>query len=270
MADWSGAEAYAASYARLCGGAVAPLLDLLDRAGTGGGVLTDVGTGPGTLAAAAAERGWDVVPIEPEPAMRVLAERALGKPVQEGALPDLPLPDGSVDAAAANLVVNHLPDPRAGIRGLARGVRPGGAVAVSIWPSGPNALTALWEHLFAATGARRPDGLRLDPALDFDRTEAGLAALLREAGLVGVVAATARFDFTVEPDPLWRSVEAGIGVIGTTWRQQTSEVRAAMRDAYRAETARLAPDGVLRFPAVALLAVGRRSGAAHGPRSAPA
>ncbi len=130
MADWSGAEAYAASYARLCGGAVAPLLDLLERVGTRGGVLADVGTGPGTLAVAAAERGWDVVPIEPEPAMRVLAGRALGTPVREGALPDLPLADGSVDAAAASFVVNHLPDPRAGVRGLVRVVRPGGAVAV--------------------------------------------------------------------------------------------------------------------------------------------
>ena len=118
-----------------------------------------------------------------------------------------------------------------------------------------------------ATGARRPDGLRLDPALDFDRSEAGLAALLSEAGLIDVVAATARFDFAVEPEPLWRSVEAGIGVIGTTWRRQTAAMRAAMRDAYRTETARLAADGVLRFPAVALLAVGRRSGgAAEGER----
>jgi SAM-dependent methyltransferase len=217
---------------------------------------------------AAVERGWDVLPIEPEPAMRGLAERALGVAVREGALPDLPLPDGSVDAAAANFVVNHLPDPRAGINGLARVVRPGGRVAVSIWPSGPNALTPLWEHLFAATGARRPDGLRLDPALDFDRSEAGLAALLQAAGLVDVLATTAAFEFTVEPGALWRSVEAGLGVVGTTWLRQTADVQTAMRDAYRAEAARRAQGGVLEFPAVALLAVGRRSAPAHAPRRA--
>ncbi|GAA4734728.1 hypothetical protein GCM10025783_00470 [Amnibacterium soli] len=263
MVDWSGAEAYAASYARLCGGAVAPLLDLVERSGPRGGVLADVGTGPGTLAAAAEARGWSVEAIEPEPAMRRLAEQRLGRRVRAGALPDLPLADAAVDVAAAGFVVNHLPDPRAGVRGLARVVRPGGAVAVSIWPGGPNALTPLWEHVVAASGAVQPGGLRLDPALDFDRTEAGLAALLREAGLGEVVAATARFDCTVAPDPLWRSVEAGIGVIGTTWRQQAPRVRAAMHDAYRAETARLAVDGVLRFPAIALLAIGRRSGGAH-------
>ena len=50
----------------------------------------------------------------------------------------------------------------------------------------------------------------------------------------------------------------------------SAPIRGAMHDAYRAETGRLAEDGVLRFPAVALLAVGQHSGAAHGPRSAAA
>jgi hypothetical protein len=148
-------------------------------------------------------------------------------------------------------------------------VKPGGGVAVSIWPSGPNALTALWERLFAASGARRPDGLRLDPGLDFDRSEVGLAALLGGAGLVDVVSATARFDFTVEPDALWRSVEAGLGGIGTTWLRQPAPVRAAMEDAYRTETAGRAEDGVLRFPAVALVAVGRRSWTSAAAASSP-
>jgi 2-polyprenyl-3-methyl-5-hydroxy-6-metoxy-1,4-benzoquinol methylase len=51
----------------------------------------------------------------------------------------LPLPDASVDAAAAVEVIEHLENPRAFVREVARIVRPGGWVVVTT----PNQLSAL-------------------------------------------------------------------------------------------------------------------------------
>jgi 2-polyprenyl-3-methyl-5-hydroxy-6-metoxy-1,4-benzoquinol methylase len=51
----------------------------------------------------------------------------------------LPLPDNSVDTAAAVEVIEHLENPRAFVRELARIVRPGGWVVVTT----PNQLSAL-------------------------------------------------------------------------------------------------------------------------------
>jgi SAM-dependent methyltransferase len=41
--------------------------------------------------------------------------------------------DGSFDAAAAALVLNFVPDPRAGVSEMTRAVRPGGMVAAYVW-----------------------------------------------------------------------------------------------------------------------------------------
>jgi 2-polyprenyl-3-methyl-5-hydroxy-6-metoxy-1,4-benzoquinol methylase len=64
---WGGtAEAYAVTFARLCAGPVDAVLDAVEPR-PAGGVLLDVGTGTGTLARAAAARGWDVEACDPEP-----------------------------------------------------------------------------------------------------------------------------------------------------------------------------------------------------------
>jgi ArsR family transcriptional regulator len=49
----------------------------------------------------------------------------------EGELDRLPLEDDSADAAVANMVLHHAPDPVAMLTEMARVVRPGGVVAVT-------------------------------------------------------------------------------------------------------------------------------------------
>jgi 2-polyprenyl-3-methyl-5-hydroxy-6-metoxy-1,4-benzoquinol methylase len=101
-----------------------------------GGVLADIGCGSGALWSALRGRFHRCIGVD--------AVRYADLPVDvEFHTADLdlglPLPDGSVDAAVAVEVIEHLENPRAFVRSLSRIVRRGGWVAVST----PNQLSAL-------------------------------------------------------------------------------------------------------------------------------
>jgi ubiquinone/menaquinone biosynthesis C-methylase UbiE len=98
--------------------------------------VADVGTGTGFVAAGIAPRVERVVGIDNAPAMLEVAQenlRALGASNVDlvvGEASRLPLEDGAVDAAFANMVLHHAEDPAAMLREMARVVKPGGVVAV--------------------------------------------------------------------------------------------------------------------------------------------
>jgi ubiquinone/menaquinone biosynthesis C-methylase UbiE len=99
--------------------------------------VADVGTGTGFVAAGLAPRVERVVGIDSVPAMLEVARenlRALGASNVDlvvGEASRLPLEDGAVDAAFANMVLHHAEDPEAMLREMARIVRPGGTVAIT-------------------------------------------------------------------------------------------------------------------------------------------
>jgi len=254
---WAGtAEAYASSFALLCAGTVEPLLDALDERMPSRGTLLDVGTGPGTLARAAAARGWDVSASDPEPGMLAVAA-SLGGGIRyaSAALPSLPEPDGSVDAVTANFVVNHTHRPRAAIAELVRVAR--GAVALTIWPHRRSVLNGLWSGIVADAGAISPPGTTVAADDDIDRSEGGLASVLRDAGLHDVAVATLEWEWVIDPAPLWSAVTAGVATIGTTYLAQDDATRAGLAAAYRERTGALVgADGLLRFPSAGLLGIG--------------
>ena len=98
--------------------------------------------------------------------------------VRQAAAEDLPFPDATFDAALAQLVVQFMTDPVAGIREMARVTRPGGVVAACVWDShgGRSPLTVFWR------AASDLDPQRVRPAAV--GTRAGdLAALFAQAGL---------------------------------------------------------------------------------------
>lgn len=102
-----------------------------------GGLLADVGCGSGDL--------WQALRGRFRSCIGVDAVRYDGLPPDVEFHPAdldaarLPLPDASVDTAAAVEVIEHLENPRAFVRELARIVRPGGWVVVTT----PNQLSAL-------------------------------------------------------------------------------------------------------------------------------
>ena len=101
-----------------------------------GMTVADVGTGTGFVAAGIASQVKRVIGIDNAPAMLEVARenlRALGVSNVDLVLGDaarLPLEDGSVDAAFANMVMHHAEDPAAMLREMARATRPGGTVAI--------------------------------------------------------------------------------------------------------------------------------------------
>ncbi len=112
-----------------------------------GGVVIDVGCGTGRalppLRAAVGQAGA-VIALDVTPEMLDAARPASEAARAALVLADarfLPFADASADAVFAAGLVNHLPDPAAGLRELARVTRPGGLL-VLFHPSGRAALAA--------------------------------------------------------------------------------------------------------------------------------
>src|SRR5213080_2213510 len=99
------------------------------------GTVVDVGCGSGILTEELAGRlgAENVAAVDPSPLVEACAERVPGADVRKGAAEALPWPEGSFDAALAQLVLHFLDDPVAGLAEMRRVVHPGGVVAGCSW-----------------------------------------------------------------------------------------------------------------------------------------
>ena len=96
----------------------------------------DVGCGPGALTAelAALLGAGQVTAVDPSAGFtEACRERLPGVPVEVASAEALPFEDGAFEHALAQLVVNFMADPRAGVREMRRVTRPGGAVSAAVW-----------------------------------------------------------------------------------------------------------------------------------------
>jgi len=99
--------------------------------------VVDVGTGTGFVAAGLASRAGRVIAVDNSRRMLDIARTNLDRlgilsvDLREADLGALPLPDESVDAAVANMVLHHAEDPAAMLEEMVRVTRPGGRVAVT-------------------------------------------------------------------------------------------------------------------------------------------
>jgi SAM-dependent methyltransferase len=169
--------------------------------------LLDVGCGPGTITVDLAARvapgrvlGVDVS-AEPLAEARALAERS-GVEVgfEVGDVYALALPDDSVDVVHAHQVLQHLTDPVAALREMARVCRPGGVLAVRdvdyatvVWFPDDDGLTA-WLDLYHRV-ARRNDA----------EPDAGrrLVSWAHAAGLRDLTATTSSWCFSSPEEREW-------------------------------------------------------------------
>ena len=125
------------------------------------GEVLDVAAGPGSLSLLAARTARRVYAVDFAPAMLAeLRARAAAAGVTNVATEvadgqALPYPDGRFDAAYSMFGLIFFPDRGAGLRELARVLRPGARALVSSWP--PSDRIPVFKALFSALKAELPD-----------------------------------------------------------------------------------------------------------------
>jgi SAM-dependent methyltransferase len=193
----------------------------------------DVGCGPGALTAelVAVLGAQRVAAVDPSPPFVAACRRRLpGVDVREASAESLPFADGAFDHTLAQLVVNFMADPLAGVREMKRVST--GTVAAAVWDYAGE-MTLLRRFWDAAVA--------LDPsAADRDErhmpycTPDSLAELWRAAGFSGVrveqAVAEAAYDGF---EDLWGPLESGVGPAGAYAASLAPECRAALKDELR-------------------------------------
>jgi len=110
--------------------------------------VLEIGCGYGDLLLHLRARGCAVTGVDLDP-RAVAKARSYGLDVHAGPLRDVALPPGSFDACVLCHSLEHVADPLAELREIARLLRPGGTLHVAV-PNGRAAAFALegaaWEH----------------------------------------------------------------------------------------------------------------------------
>jgi SAM-dependent methyltransferase len=193
-----------------------------------GATALDVGCGPGALTGAlvdtlGAER---VTAIDPSPPfVAACRERYPGVKVEQARAEALPFADAAFDHALAQLVVNFMADPVAGVREMRRVTRDEGTVAAAVWDYGGEMrlLRCFWDAAIAVDPAAAE---RDERAMRY-ATPRELETLWADAGMDGRVVpivVTAHYDGF---EDLWAPLEQGVGPSGA--------YAASLGEAHRAE-----------------------------------
>lgn len=215
------------------------------------------GTGAGTRRLVDLVGAERVTAVDPsEPFVAALRERFPSSDVRQASAESLPFEDGTFDAVLAQLVVNFMSDPEAGVFEMRRVARGGGVVAASVWdyPGEMTLLRVFWD----VAAELDPEGVaRMDERsrMRFGR-QGELAELWRRVGLADVedgsiVVGADYADF----DDLWEPFTAGVGPAGAYTASLDDGGRAALKEEYRRRLS--VPDGAFRLGARAWYAVGK-------------
>jgi SAM-dependent methyltransferase len=244
------------AYDRFMGRYSGPLaVEFADWLGiTPGQQALDVGSGPGALTAVLADRlgPASVVAVDPSaPFVDAIRERLPGVTALSASAESLPFEDETFDLVAAQLVVQFMSDPLAGITELRRVARPGGIVAVNVWDfgGGRSPLSGFLRVL---------KGLEPDTDDETDRTgsrRGQLSALLRAAGCRDVEESELSVTVTSPTfEDWWQPYTLGVGPAGS----QLAALEPDRRLEVRARCRELLGEGPIGTAATAWAAKGVR------------
>lgn len=99
-----------------------------------GKIAADIGCGTGFITEGLLEKGFKVIAVDQSPAMLDELRSAMGSPsleCRQGEAESLPLDDGSVDYAFANMFLHHVESPPVAIREMVRILKPGGVLVIT-------------------------------------------------------------------------------------------------------------------------------------------
>jgi SAM-dependent methyltransferase len=231
-ASWNAGRAkpYHEGIGRITTRAIDPLLD---AAGVGPGTrLLDLATGPGYVAARAAERGAEPVGMDFAPEMLDLARRLHPElEFQQGDANALPFDAESFDVVVANFLMPHLSDLPGAVGEAARVTRPGGRVALTTWdsPQRTRFVGAVMDAV-AGAGATMPEELPAGPSLFQYSPDPDFARLLLGAGLVEPIIERIAFeDHVGDLDRFWDEILGGTVRTTVLVTSQPPETRAEIR-----------------------------------------
>jgi SAM-dependent methyltransferase len=238
---------------------VAPLLDaaLVDR----GTRVLDVASGPGYVAAAAAERGASVIGVDIAEGMIALArERHPQLDFRFGNAEELPFADGSFDAVVGNFVLLHVGRPERAVSEFARVMDAGGRVALTVWDFPDRArFHGVLLDAVAEAGAVPPNDIPVGPPIFRFSDEEEFAGLLREQGLDDIGVRTVSFSHTLpSPDALWRGLLGGTVRLSVMILRQPQDVQRRIRAAFDEIVRRYQVGPEVALPVSVKLASGRK------------
>jgi SAM-dependent methyltransferase len=240
---------------------------LLDAAEVGRGArLLDVASGPGYVAAKAAERGASVGGVDIAEAMISLAHRLHPElEFRSGDAEALPFPDGSFDAVVGNFVMLHLGRPEQAAAEFARVLTAGGRVGLTVWDAPERArLLGVLIDAVATVGASPPQDIPAGPPIFRFSDDGEFARLLRSQHLDDIEVRTIAFTHHVpSPDALWRGLLGGTVRVSALIRRQPSEMQRQIRDAFDRIVRQYAVGARLNLPVSVKLASARKPAASH-------
>lgn len=246
------ADAYARFMGRFSEPLAAEFTALLDvRAGDR---VLDVGCGPGALTTLLVERTGAgvgaVAAVDPSaPFVDAVRARLPGVDLRLAAAEALPFGDGVFDLAAAQLVVQFMADPVAGLAEMARVTRPGGRVAACVWDhaGGAGPLATFWRAVHDVDQDAPDESGRAG-------VRAGhLGELFDRAGLRDVASTVLTVRVGMAGfDDWWEPFTLGVGPAGA----HVAGLDDRQRRALRARCAELLPAGPFEITASAWTAVG--------------
>ena len=231
-AGWGSKEA--AGYDALAGRVTARLADpLLDAVGAGPGKrVLDIATGPGYVAARAAERGVEMVGLDFSETMLAYARsRRPDVEFVRGNATELPFPDESFEAATCAFLLLHVGRPEQVVAEAARVLVPNGRAAFTVWdePSRGRWLGVVLDAL-AAAGAHPPADVPPGPPLFRFADDSEFIRLLTDAGLVDSAVETIEFSLQVaSTDELWTGLVDGTVRVRPLIVGQSPELQRAIR-----------------------------------------
>lgn len=219
-------------YDRFMGRYSVPLAPVFaDFAGVAAGQrVLDVGCGPGALTTELVRRSGpdSVSALDPsERFVTAARDRHPGIEVHQASAEELPFGDGLFDAALAQLVVHFMTDPVAGLREMARVVKPDGTVAACVWDHGGGGgpLSLFWD------AARRLDPNVHDESLLAGAGQGALTELFGRADLQNIEEGDISVDVGYGSfEEWWDPFLLGVGPAGSYVAQLDPERQARLRD----------------------------------------
>jgi SAM-dependent methyltransferase len=254
------AKSYHAFFSSVTALATNPLFDAVRlRAGTR---LLDVASGPGALAAEAADRGARSVGVDLSAGMIALAQRLHpGIEFREADVEHLPFPDRSFDAVVCAFGLGHFPNPELALAECVRTLSPGGCIALAWWQDpARQRIQGIFREAIAEIGVSVPPDLPQGHDVFRFSNPGELLRLLEGAGLSNV--ALREFEatyFVPDTETLWRGGLGSFVLTGAVIRHQDQATQDLIRTAFERKASIYKSADGLNLPIAFMIGSGRRS-----------